>query len=619
MSDRLSAARNEEALFPSFRRRKCADSFRRLVEAYGGLVQGTAARVLRNGESARDVAQAVFADLASLAPEMADNTALGGWLHRHTVFLALRQRRADRRRGVREAEAQRRWSLDHGGVEAPAWMADLDETLNRLSSEDRQVLMLRYLENQPLRVVAGELGIGEDAAQKRAARALEKLRSLLTRRGFHGVTAAAFPTTIFALAPSSGNAAVLASAAFRAAAISAVPSAGTWTTFFAMNLKPILTGALAATALTGGILTPIILNQRGTIASLEEKLKSAPERIPETKSPTLARLRKEAVAPAPKPNTRRGEFDEYNARVEPVKNRIEAWTKAVMQIDDAAMKQKALDEMRAAMTSSDDKEAFAALAAYRGVGSVEFDRTAFRPAILGLLSHRDPVTRRTALGFVATLPLDDGDIARVTAMAGDADYGVRKGVVASLFWLTKGDLTGDAGNTVLGILNNAELPSRSLIDTMWGAKFSPELERKLVEFARAARQPDDEELPYYAVYSCLSTQNNKGPACVDLLLERLVDADSYNVGGRAAWGLAYGVQPGLGLETKIADAAIKVWRNRRDGNLRSELLKCVSQYGGESHAAALDEIAAAPAMGAEQKKQLTNLAAVLRQRKQSSQ
>jgi RNA polymerase sigma factor (sigma-70 family) len=618
MSDQLSAARDGEALFPRFRRRKCAESFRRLVEAYAGLVQGTAARVLGNGESARDVSQAVFADLARLAPELPDDTALGGWLHRHTVFLALRQRRADRRRGAREVEAQRRWALDHGGVESPPWMADLDETLNRLSSEDRQVLMLRYFENQPLRAVAGELGIGEDAAQKRAARALEKLRALLARRGFHGAMAAALPTAISALAPSSGNAAVLASAAFRAAATSAIPSAGTWTTFFAMNLKPILTGALAAAALTGGVLTPIILNQRGTIASLEERLKSSPDRMPETKSPTLARLRKEAVVPAPKPNTRRGEYEEYNARFEPVKDRIEAWTKAVMQVDDAAMKQKALDEMRAAMVSSDDKQAFAALAAYRGVGGVEFDRTAFRPAIVGLLSHRDAVMRRTALGFVATLPPDKGDIARVTAMAGDADYGVRKGVVASLFWLTKGDLTGDSGNTVLGILKNAETPTRSLIDTMWGAKFSPELERKLVEFARAERQPDDEELPYYAVYSCLSTQNNKGPACVDLLIERLIDADSYNVGGRAAWGLAYGVQPGLGLETKIADAAIKVWRNRSDGSLRNSLLKCIDRYGDESHAATLDEIATAPAMGAEQKKQLTDLAAMLRQRKPST-
>ena len=614
MSDRLTAARDVESLFPSFRGRKCAESFRRLVEAYGGLVQGTAARVLGNGESARDVSQAVFADLARLAPQLPEDTSLGGWLHRHTVFLALRQRRADKRRGARESEAQRRWSLEQGKNEAAPWLADLDEAMNQLSSGDRQVLVLRYLENKPLKRVAAELGIGEDAAQKRAARALEKLRTRLASRGFAGATAAALPTAITALAPSSGNAAMLASAAFRAAASTTVPSAGTLTTFFAMNLKPILTGALAAAALTGTALTPIILSQRGKIASLEEKLKSSPAGMPETKSPTLARLRNQPPAPVAKPNSRRSEYEEYNARAEPVKDRVSEWTKAVMQIDDAGMKQKALDEMRAAMSSSNDQEAFAALAAYRGVGGVEFDRSRFRPAIIGLLKHGDAVMRRTALGFVATLPPDEGDIARVTAMAGDADYGVRKGVVASLFWLTKGDLTGDSGNTVLGILQKAESPSRSLIDTMWGAKFSPDLEQKLVEFARAERRPDDEELPYYAVYSCLSTQNNKGPACVDLLLERLADPDSYNVGGRAAWGLAYGVQPGLGLETKIADTALKVWRNRSDGYLRKELLKCVERYGDASHAAMIDEIAAAPAMGDEQKKQLTDLAARLRQR-----
>jgi hypothetical protein len=43
-------------------------------------------------------------------------------------------------------------------------------------------------------------------------------------------------------------------------------------------------------------------------------------------------------------------------------------------------------------------------------------------------------------------------------------------------------------------------------------------------------------------------------------------------------------------------------------------MKCVQSYGNESHAAALEEIAAAPAMGEEQKKQLTTLAAQLRQR-----
>jgi len=612
MSDRLLVPENRQAWFERYRSQQCEKAFRLLVEAYGGMVTGTAARMLGNGESAREVAQSVFADLARMAPTLPEGTAVGGWLHRHAVFLSTRQRRSERRRGMREAEAHRRWSLDGKTEGPPAWLTDLDEMLGRLPEGDRRVLVLRYLENQPLKSVAEQLGIGEGAAQKRATRALEKLRSMLGRKGFNGVSAVSLPAAVSAFTPSTGNAALIASAALRAAATSSIPTAGVWTTFLAMNMKPILTGAIAASVLTSGMLAPVIFNQREQIASLEKRLATLPPApVSQTKETAAARPRPAATA---KPGSQRAEYEAFAARYEAAKDRVEKWTKEISQINDAALKQRALDEMRKAMSSSDDKDVFSALATYRSVGNVEFDRVVFRPSIEGLLSHKDPELRKMALGFIAALPPDPGDLARVTAMANDTDYGVRKGVVASLFWLTKGDLTGDAGKTVLGILDRAETPSRSLIDTMWGAQFSPELEKKLVEFARATSQPDDEQLAYYAVYSCLSTQRNKGPECVDLLLERLLDKDSYNVGGRAAWGLGYGVQPGLGLEKKIADTAIKVWQNRTDSYLRDGLMKCVKSYGDESHAAAVEEIASAPAMGEQQKKELTDLAAQLRGR-----
>lgn len=382
-----------------------------------------------------------------------------------------------------------------------------------------------------------------------------------------------------------------------------------------MTLKTVATGAAAA-LLTGAVFLPVIVRQRGKIADLEKQLDAATAPANPAADPGRAAPGRPAVSrPAAQrvPN-RRSEYEEQQARYQPVKDKVTAWKDAAMQMDDAARKQKALDEILAALSSASDEEIFAALTGYGSVLQAEFDRTAFRPAIVGLLDHPDPMIRRTALGFIAGLPRDPGDIARVTAMALDSDEGVRKGVVASLFWLTERDLSGEAGDTVLGILNLAKTPSRSLIDTMWGAKMTPALERKLVEFARAPSQPDDEQLAYYAVYSCLSTQNNKGPDCVDLLIERLAAEDSYNVGGRAAWGLAYGVQPGLGLEKKIADAAVKVWRNRSNPYLRQELMKSIRQYGDSSHAEALDEIARAPAIGEEQRKLLTGVAAELRQR-----
>lgn len=125
-----------------------------------------------------------------------------------------------------------------------------------------------------------------------------------------------------------------------------------------------------------------------------------------------------------------------------------------------------------------------------------------------------------------------------------------------------------------------------------------------MEFARRPSQPGDEHLAYYAVYSCLSTQRNKGPACVDLLIERLSHPESNNLGGRAAWGLAYGVQTGLGLETKIADTALNIWRNRSDANLRKQALTCLNLYGTDSHAAALGE---------DQRQALLNVARTIQQ------
>jgi RNA polymerase sigma-70 factor (ECF subfamily) len=48
-----------------------------------------------------------------------------------------------------------------------------------LSEADREVLVLRYLEQLPLREVAAVLGVGESAVKMRHLRALERLRALL--------------------------------------------------------------------------------------------------------------------------------------------------------------------------------------------------------------------------------------------------------------------------------------------------------------------------------------------------------------------------------------------------------------------------------------------------------
>ena len=51
--------------------------------------------------------------------------------------------------------------------------------MSRLNERDRDALLLRFFKNQDFRAVGSALGVSNDAAQKRVARALEKLRGYL--------------------------------------------------------------------------------------------------------------------------------------------------------------------------------------------------------------------------------------------------------------------------------------------------------------------------------------------------------------------------------------------------------------------------------------------------------
>src|SRR4029079_8678283 len=68
--------------------------------------------------------------------------------------------------------------------EAWAEMAPLlDEAIARLPETDRNAVLLRYFEGKRLSDVGLELGISVEAAKKRVARAVERLRQHLTHRG----------------------------------------------------------------------------------------------------------------------------------------------------------------------------------------------------------------------------------------------------------------------------------------------------------------------------------------------------------------------------------------------------------------------------------------------------
>ncbi len=176
---------NDWELLQGWARERSDAAFGELVRRYLNLVYNSALRRVGEPELARDISQAVFLALAQKAHQLNPKVILSGWLFRTTGFVAARAVRSEVRRKRWEMEAS---SMNPTSTTNPAenWSAiqgHLDGALQSLSARDRDALLVRFFEQQPLRVVAERFGISEHAAKKRVSRATEKLRSILGRGG----------------------------------------------------------------------------------------------------------------------------------------------------------------------------------------------------------------------------------------------------------------------------------------------------------------------------------------------------------------------------------------------------------------------------------------------------
>lgn len=177
---------NDEDLLRAFARRGDQLAFRRIVERHAGLVTGVVRRQLSDAGAAEETVQNVFALLARKAGSARATPTLAGWLCRTALFEC---RRATRRavQNLRRLHALMNHPHSTGSEPAEApWqeaLPHLDKAMAELSPADRDVLLLRYHGRKSFRDISVELGKSEDASQKQAERALEKLGRLLRRRG----------------------------------------------------------------------------------------------------------------------------------------------------------------------------------------------------------------------------------------------------------------------------------------------------------------------------------------------------------------------------------------------------------------------------------------------------
>jgi RNA polymerase sigma factor (sigma-70 family) len=159
-------------------------AFEVLVRRHGGMVLSLCRRLARSSEDADDTFQATFMLLARKANAIRRCDAVGAWLYKVALRLAVRAR----------ARAAQRASCEQyvGNLAEVTPVSDrpvcdlrpvLDEEIARLPEKYRLVVILYYLEGKTVLETARLLGCPKGTVLSRLARARQQLRSRLARRG----------------------------------------------------------------------------------------------------------------------------------------------------------------------------------------------------------------------------------------------------------------------------------------------------------------------------------------------------------------------------------------------------------------------------------------------------
>jgi RNA polymerase sigma factor (sigma-70 family) len=256
ISDASPADSTDKLLLERFTRQKDEAAFAALVRRHGPMVLGVCQRILHNLNDAEDAFQATFVVLVRKSGSLTRPELLANWLYGVACRTALNAK----------AELTRRRACEIQVVNMPAEVTDevdwhdlrqvLDEEVNRLPEKYRVPFVLCYLEGKTNAEASQQLGCPKGTILSRLARARERLRVRLIRRGLV-VSAGLFAVLLTENITSAILPAALADATVKAAIQFAVGKAAT-------------TGIVSVkvAALTTGVLRTMFLAKLKTVAML---------------------------------------------------------------------------------------------------------------------------------------------------------------------------------------------------------------------------------------------------------------------------------------------------------------------------------------------------------------
>jgi len=156
-----------------FQARLDSDAFEQIVSSYMSRALAVARQILSDHALAEDAVQESFLRVIRKRDQYVCSSPFSCWFYaivRNVCVDMLRQQ-------ARQKQAME--EIANGGQAGTIWtdLSQIPKLLGGLAHGERDVLMLRIVHGLQFRDVAAALGISEEAAKKRAQRALRRLRA----------------------------------------------------------------------------------------------------------------------------------------------------------------------------------------------------------------------------------------------------------------------------------------------------------------------------------------------------------------------------------------------------------------------------------------------------------
>ncbi len=149
-------------------------AFAALVDRYLDPAVAVGRQILADAAAAEDAAQEAFMRLLGSADRFRDDKTFSNWFYTILRNVCVDMIRKNARR--KKHTAAYAHIVDTASEPPESDAPEIDRYLSRLPVDLRSVLVLRIVEDMRFADIAAVLGISEEAAKKRAQRALRRLR-----------------------------------------------------------------------------------------------------------------------------------------------------------------------------------------------------------------------------------------------------------------------------------------------------------------------------------------------------------------------------------------------------------------------------------------------------------